>query len=124
MDTPVHVHTLAELHVEYRAAMYLTYYTAALMGACESRQGVSTLKSPCEQSQLVPLEVTPLILRLLTPLAKMTTAKVSIAGLAECMESLGGLGYLENEDPALNIARLFSRCQCPQYLGGHDQYHG
>jgi alkylation response protein AidB-like acyl-CoA dehydrogenase len=107
MDTPVHVHTLAELHVEYRAAMYLTYYTAALMGACEGQQGVSTHKSPCEQSQLVPLEVAPLILRLLTPLAKMTTAKVAIAGLAECMESLGGLGYLETEDPALNIARLF-----------------
>jgi alkylation response protein AidB-like acyl-CoA dehydrogenase len=107
MDTPVHVHTLAELHVKYRAAMYLTYYTAALMGVCEGQQGVSTLKSPCEQSQLAPREVAPLILRLLTPLAKMTTAKVAIAGLAECMESLGGLGYLENEDPALNIARLF-----------------
>jgi len=48
-----------------------------------------------------------LILRLLTPLAKMTAARVAIAGLAECMESLGGLGYLESEDPALNIARLF-----------------
>lgn len=107
MDTPVHVHTLAELHVEYRAVMFLTYFTATLLGACESQESASTHKSPCEQSQLVPDEAAPLILRLLTPLAKMTAAKVSIAGLAECMESLGGLGYLENEDPAFNIARLF-----------------
>lgn len=107
MNTPVHVHTLAELHVEYRAVMFLTYYTATLLGAYESQGSASTHKSPCEQSQLVPDEAAPLILRLLTPLAKMTAAKVSIAGLAECMESLGGLGYLENEDPALNIARLF-----------------
>jgi len=107
MDTPVHVHTLAELHVEYRPVMFLTYYTAALLGVCEGQQASSTNKSLCEQSRLVPDEAAPLILRLLTPLAKMTAAKVSIAGLAECMESLGGLGYLENEDPALNIARLF-----------------
>lgn len=107
MDTPVHVHMLAELHVEYRAVMFLTYYTATLLGACEAQEGMTIHKSLCEQSQLVPLEAAPLILRLLTPLAKMTAAKVSIAGLAECMESLGGLGYLENEDPALNIARLF-----------------
>lgn len=107
MDTPVHVHTLAELHVEYRAVMFLTYYTAALLGVCEGQETSPTNKSLSEKSQLVPPEAAPLILRLLTPLAKMTAAKVSIAGLAECMESLGGLGYLENEDPALNIARLF-----------------
>lgn len=27
--------------------------------------------------------------------------------MAECMEALGGVGYLENEDPELNVARLF-----------------
>ena len=37
-------------------------------------------------------------LRLLTPVAKGVAAKKAIAGLAECMESLGGVGYLENED--------------------------
>ncbi|KEQ76388.1 acyl-CoA dehydrogenase/oxidase C-terminal, partial [Aureobasidium namibiae CBS 147.97] len=107
MDTPVHVHTLAKLHVEYRAVMFLTYYTAALLGVCEGQQGPSINELRCEQSELVSDEAAPLILRLLTPLAEMTAAKVSIAGLAECMESLGGLGYLENEDAALNIARLF-----------------
>lgn len=48
-----------------------------------------------------------LLLRVLTPVAKALTAKAAIAGLAECMESLGGVGYLENEDMMFNIARLF-----------------
>lgn len=47
------------------------------------------------------------LLRLLTPAVKGITAKKAIAGLAECMESLGGVGYLENEDMQFNIARLY-----------------
>lgn len=115
MDTPMHVHTLAELHVEYRAMMHLAYYTAALLGVSEAGAGAGAgagaaaeaSASPCESAQLVLAESVPLLIRLLTPLAKMLTAKASIAGLAECMESLGGVGYLENDDPALNIARIF-----------------
>ena len=44
--------------------------------------------------------------RLLTPVAKSMCSKAAIAGLQECMESLGGVGYLEDEGE-LNIARLF-----------------
>jgi hypothetical protein len=47
------------------------------------------------------------LLRLLTPVVKGVTAKKAIAGLAECMENLGGVGYLENEDMQFNIARLY-----------------
>lgn len=36
---------------------------------------------------------------------KAYTAKRSLAGISECMEAIGGVGYLENE-PELNIARL------------------
>ena len=35
------------------------------------------------------------------------TAKKAIAGLAECIQSLCGGGYLENEDMQFNIARLY-----------------
>lgn len=110
MDTPVHVRTLAEQHVEYRAMMHLSFYTAGLLGLSETAGGQSSnqqQQSPCESSGLTSAEDVPHLLRLLTPLAKMLTAKAAIAGLAECMESLGGVGYLENEDPALNVARLF-----------------
>ena len=52
-------------------------------------------------------EAVQLLLRVLTPVMKALTAKAAIAGLAECMESMGGPGYLENEDMTFSIARLF-----------------
>lgn len=110
MDTPAHVRTLAEQHVEYYALMHLAQYTAALLGMSESSSTTATSHSPCEKAGLAPESAVSHILRLLTPLAKMLTAKAGIAGLAECMESLGGIGYLENEDVAVNIARLYRDC--------------
>jgi hypothetical protein len=44
--------------------------------------------------------------RLLAPVSKAVCSKNAIAGLQECMESLGGVGYLEDEQE-FNIARLF-----------------
>ena len=107
MDTPAHVRTLAEQHIGYRAMMHLTYFTVALLGTCENEGSFSVSQSPYPASKLVTPESAPFLLRLMTPLAKMLTAKASIAGLAECMESLGGVGYLENDDVAMNVARLF-----------------
>jgi hypothetical protein len=44
----------------------------------------------------------------LTPALKALTAKASISGLQECMEALGGIGYLENEESQhINVARLY-----------------
>lgn len=100
MDLPAHVHTLAEQHVEYHAMMHLTFYTVALLGLAEHPLATSS-------SRLLPKDSIPHILRLLTPLTKLLTAKAAIAGLQECMESLGGVGYLENKDPSMNIARLY-----------------
>src|SRR4051812_17867053 len=46
--------------------------------------------------------------RILTPPLKALTGKAAISGLQECMESLGGIGYLENEESQhINIARLY-----------------
>ena len=47
------------------------------------------------------------LLRLLTPALKGVCSKTAIAGLQECMECMGGVGYLENEDMQYNIARLY-----------------
>lgn len=107
VDTPAHVRTLAEQHVEYRAMMHLTFYTVALLGASERTGRGAADSAPYEPAGLAPKHAVPHLLRLLTPLAKMLTAKASIAGLAECIESLGGVGYLENEDISMNIARLY-----------------
>lgn len=106
VDTPAHVRGMAQEHVKYRAHMHLTYFVVALLGiseggAGEANQSASTSILPQKK------EHADLLLRVLTPVAKAQTALASTSGLRACMESLGGVGYLENEDPALNIARLF-----------------
>lgn len=85
--------------------MHLTFFLVALLGRVEGK-GESQLTGA---SALFPKskEGVPHLLRLLTPLAKAQTALASINGLRECMESLGGVGYLENEDTIMNVARLF-----------------
>ena len=114
-DIPAHVKTMARQWVEYTAFMHLTFFTVLLLGTSEHESNPSSTASSNASTlvftsiqQLVPDPVSaPLLLRLLTPVIKGLTAKASIAGLNECMESLGGIGYLKNEDVELNIVRLF-----------------
>jgi len=114
-DVPAHVRTLAAGTVEYWGSMQLAFFNVALLGVVEeassskaSPAAPSASRSAAESRGLVPGPGdATLLLRLLTPVAKALTAKAAIKGLAECMESLGGVGYLENEDMSVNIARLF-----------------
>jgi alkylation response protein AidB-like acyl-CoA dehydrogenase len=106
-DVKQHVAWMADETVRYHAAMHLTYFAVALLGASE--QGSSVVQST-RARELIPksVEEQDLLLRVLTPMMKAQTALASIHGLRACMESLGGLGYLENnDDPVLNIARLY-----------------
>ena len=99
---------MAHVSLAYRADMMLAFFTAALLGRAENPG--TPAPASVDPRQIVPQtkEETVLLLRVLTPLAKARTAKTSIAGLQECMECLGGLGYLENDDsPELNVARMF-----------------
>lgn len=104
-----HMRTMSKQHLEYRANMQITYFVVALLGVCERGSGLALAQTSC--SHLVPTDpVASLLLRLLTPLVKAVTAKAAIAGLAECMESLGGVGYLDSSSPldiGTNIARLY-----------------
>ncbi|KAK6520278.1 hypothetical protein TWF506_000556 [Arthrobotrys conoides] len=98
---PLHLSGLAKMEVQFRANMQLTYFTVALLGFDE--QGM-----PEKRAAWMPKDgkEAALMLRVLTPLVKMVTAKATVSSLAECMECLGGVGYLENEQE-LNIARLY-----------------
>lgn len=106
-----HVRTLAKMHAEYRANMLFAFFVSALLGVVEQSQHAAYQGS--ETKPIAPSQVlrdpslAEHLLRLLTPVVKGVTAKKAIAGLAECMESLGGVGYLENEDMQFNVARLF-----------------
>lgn len=80
-DHPLHVETLAGLQVEGAAAFHLVFRTAELMGKEET--GTAT-------------EAERAVLRLLTPLVKLATAKQAVAACSEVLEAFGGAGYVED----------------------------
>ncbi|KAF2840891.1 hypothetical protein M501DRAFT_1001953 [Patellaria atrata CBS 101060] len=108
IETPVHVRTMADVHVQYRAHLHLTFFVVALLGLVERPSPPSSIAQSSVTSRLMPDPHGAVqILRTITPLTKACTALISISGLQACMESLGGIGYLENLDAELNIARLY-----------------
>jgi putative acyl-CoA dehydrogenase len=80
-ENPLHLHTLAELEVTYRGILHLAFQAALLQGKAENG------KASKEELD---------ILRLITPLAKLYTSRLSLSGISECMEALGGAGYMED----------------------------
>jgi putative acyl-CoA dehydrogenase len=81
IDQPLHVETLADLAVEFQAGFQLGFRALELLGKEEC--GTATRDESA-------------VLRLLTPLAKLYTAKQAVAGASEVVEGFGGAGYVEN----------------------------
>jgi alkylation response protein AidB-like acyl-CoA dehydrogenase len=80
-EKPLHLDTLAGMAAEAEAAFALTFDTIARLGAHETGAGG---------------EHDEALLRLLHPLAKLTTAKQAVAGASEALEAFGGAGYIED----------------------------
>src|SRR5687767_522517 len=78
---PLHVDTLAGLEAELQGALQLTFFVAELLGREEAGEAGREQES---------------LLRLLTPVAKLMTAKQSVEVLSEVIESFGGAGYVED----------------------------
>lgn len=98
---------MAGQEVRYRGFMHLTFFAVLLLGITEQASPTENVPTDSFPKRVLPTRAEArVLLRILTPVVKGLTAKASIAGLSECMESLGGVGYLENEDVELNVARL------------------
>ncbi|KAL6080169.1 putative very long-chain specific acyl-CoA dehydrogenase mitochondrial-like [Balamuthia mandrillaris] len=80
-EHPLHLKTLAELDVLYRGNMQFLFHVAMLQGRVEAGTA-----SPEDKD----------VLRLLTPLLKLFTAKNGVKVASECLECLGGAGYMED----------------------------
>ncbi|HET7238681.1 MAG TPA: acyl-CoA dehydrogenase family protein, partial [Terrimicrobiaceae bacterium] len=80
-EHPLHVETLASLQVAFEGSFHLVFFAAQLLGKEEA--GTAT----------VPERK---ILRLVTPLAKLFTAKLAVASVSEALECFGGAGYVED----------------------------
>ncbi|KFA53884.1 hypothetical protein S40293_08262 [Stachybotrys chartarum IBT 40293] len=110
-QTPLHMATLAKMTAEYRGLMLLTIWSSYILGLSEHNEPDRTGLSPC-LAVLSPdvKHVTPL-LRVLAPLTKAYVCKAAVPLIFSCMESIGGVGYLENESQEhVNIARIFRDC--------------
>jgi alkylation response protein AidB-like acyl-CoA dehydrogenase len=78
---PLHVDTLAGAQAEFEAAFHLTFFVVELLGRIESS------RASAEQVAL---------LRIMTPVAKLTTGRQVVAVLSEVVEAFGGAGYVED----------------------------
>lgn len=80
-EKPLHLDTLADLQAEFEAGFQLAFAVVELLGREEAGEADD---AQCE------------LLRLLTPVAKLVTAKQAVAVLSEVVESFGGAGYVED----------------------------
>lgn len=80
-EKPLHMDTLAGLQAEFEAAFHFAFYIAELTGRSETGE--------IDESE-------SLLLRLLIPVMKLTTAKQSVLVASEVLESFGGAGYVED----------------------------
>jgi acyl-CoA dehydrogenase len=94
-EKPLHVDTLASMQAEFEAAFHLAFFLVEQIGRDESGEASEPERD---------------LLRLLTPIVKLTTAKQSVAVCSEALECFGGAGYVEDTGlPALlRDAQVFS----------------
>jgi alkylation response protein AidB-like acyl-CoA dehydrogenase len=86
-EKPLHLDTLAGVAAEQAAAFALTFHTIECLGRREAGE-----RDAREEA----------LLRLLHPLAKLTTGRQAVAGVSEAIEAFGGAGYVEDTGlPAL-----------------------
>lgn len=78
---PLHVETLAGLEVEFQGVFHLTFRLIELLGKDETGEASRTESA---------------LLRLLTPISKLYSAKQAVALTSEVLECFGGAGYLED----------------------------
>lgn len=81
IDHPLHQVTLARMDSESSACYLLVLHTALLLGKVE-----------CNQAD----DAENKLLRILTPMVKLYTAKIGIQVTSEALECFGGAGYVED----------------------------
>src|SRR6266404_686193 len=80
-EKPLHADTLAGLQAEAEAAFQLAFYVAELAGRAETGE--------MDEDETW-------LLRVLTPVMKLTTGKQAVLVLSEVVEAFGGAGYVED----------------------------
>ncbi|KAL4927351.1 putative acyl-CoA dehydrogenase [Aspergillus undulatus] len=101
---PMHLRLVADLEGRHRAAMEIGFFTVAVMNVVENgkitdNKGLEHLPKPGREATV--------IFRALTAVTKAVVSKMSILGIQECQEALGGVGYMDEPDqPEFNVSRI------------------
>jgi len=96
-ENRLHLKTLAQLELNYRACLAFTLDTVSIMGRVETaRNKTDILGGSGVAGSILSAESASLLVRILTPVLKAFTAKVSIASVSEGLEMFGGQGYIED----------------------------
>jgi alkylation response protein AidB-like acyl-CoA dehydrogenase len=108
-DNAQHLRWMADETVKYRGAMHLAYFAVSLVGV--EQQGWDSAAKGTRAERLIPRDAATItaLMRLITPVAKAQVTLKGTAGVRSCMESLGGVGYCENNEHGgiLNLARIW-----------------
>ena len=91
-EKPLHLDTLAGMQAELEAAFHLTFLLVEMIGRDEAGELSAEDKD---------------LLRLLTPIVKLTTAKQCVSVVSEALECFGGAGYVEDT----GLPMLLRDCQ-------------
>ena len=81
INHPLHQETLADVQSTYEGMFHLSFRVAELLGGSDANS-----LSGDERA----------LLRLLTPIAKLTTGKQVVPAVSELLEAFGGAGYVED----------------------------
>ncbi|KAL7952279.1 hypothetical protein V8C34DRAFT_323874 [Trichoderma compactum] len=105
-ELSLHMHSLSESHMAYKARLMLLLYLSSLLQLNDQRgSGDETL--PFCVGLGTSAEDMKLLFRWLVPAAKAIICREAVYNIGLCMEFLGGVGYMENEEGEFNIARLY-----------------
>jgi alkylation response protein AidB-like acyl-CoA dehydrogenase len=99
---PLHADTLLGVEAETAGALLLAFRLAELLGTVEAGPSGSPETTPAGTASVDGSRDEAALLRILTPAAKLTTARQAVAGASELVEAFGGAGYIEDTGiPAL-----------------------
>ncbi|POR33065.1 Putative acyl-CoA dehydrogenase AidB [Tolypocladium paradoxum] len=122
IESPLHMRTLAKMTAEYHSLMLLSIYASYTLGLAEHPLGDKAAPTPALAALTPQAKLVEPLLRVLTQLTKAYVCKASVPLMFACMESLGGVGYLFNEEAEyLNMSRIFrDMCVGPIWEGTTD----
>lgn len=83
----LHIKTLSKLELLFHSMFHLCFYTVRLLGKSEYEEVENTSEEKMETEKMI---------RILTPVIKLYTAKQNMNIVSEVVESFGGAGYCED----------------------------